>query len=124
MDELMSYVAALSVHAMLSPEAERIPNAKRDDAKYANYVMSLKECDDFAKETGSEIEFINPDFPMADHRVWITVPTAEEEADITSVKGKLANALSNASACLIDTLNENIRIFLTFEDVYTEREQS
>ena len=124
MDQLMQYIAALSTHAMLSPEAERIKHPKRNDKKYENYVIALKECDDFARETGSEIKFINPDFPMADHRVWLTMQTSEDEVDITEVKGKLATVLNNASSCIIDTNKENVRFFMTFEDIYTEREQS
>lgn len=121
MDNLKQFITALSLAAMLSPEAERIKNPVRDDVKYENYIKAVQDCDEFAKETGTEVRFIDPDFPMADHRIWLIMPTTVDDLDITAVKGRLANVLNSASGCIVDTENGNVRFFISFEDVYTSK---
>ena len=122
MIDLSAFFAYLTVDAMLSDEAERIRNPKRNEKKYADLVQCCTLIGEFAKETGSTVKADDISFPKENHVIFIHLPTENNDMDITECKGKLATVIDKADGCIIDTLTDGkIEFCFVFNDVYAPK---
>lgn len=120
--DLSAFFAYLTVDAMLSDEAERIRNPKRNEKKYANLVQCCKLIGEFAKETGSQISSDDIDFPKDNHVILIYLPTEDDDIDITKCKGKLAQVIDKADGVVVDTMTDGrIRFCFVFYNTYAPK---
>lgn len=121
--KIAEVMAFLKADYALSFESDRIPNPKRNEAKYGKLKESLVIAYDLTREIG-EVTALDPDFPAGYHWIKIRLHTTEIDAVFEGEeKLKFDKMTQNADSVIFDAPykgNDDVEIYLQFEDVYTE----